>query len=223
VQPLKHDLRAARGRRGLTMVEVLFVAIIVSMLIGAIGLTVRQGSGAYTQGVTSADVEAGARRLVERVARDLVDASRNSLDISNPEAGLTWMTYQRCQGYDAGGMLLTPLRRLQLVLQPGELNNGLDDNRNGLVDECRVELRPDVLGEPDLTVGWGGYVRECLEGELDNGIDDNGNGLADEPGLLLLLDEVHGIVTVRLTLERLDSLGRPLTRTIETAVQIRNE
>jgi hypothetical protein len=223
VRPLKPSFAAARGRLGLTMVEVVFVAIIVSMLVGAIGLTVRQGSGAYTQGVTSAEVEAGARRMVERIARELVDASSDSIDASDPQSGLTWMTFERCQGFDGGTVLYTPVRRLRLVMQPGELNNNLDDNSNGLVDERRLELLPDDENEPDKTVGWGGYVRECIEGETANGADDNGNGLIDEPGLQLMWDEAQGLVTVRLTLERLDSLGRPLTRTIETAVQVRNE
>lgn len=225
MRALKHGLVGQSRRLGLTMVEVLIVAIILSMLIAGVGLTVRQGSGAYTQGVNAAEVEAGARRLAERIARELVDASSDPtrLNCSIPQAGPSWVEYQRCQGFDAGAVIWTPTRRLQLVLQPGELDNGVDDNSNGLVDEHRVELRPDWEFEPDMTVGWGGFVREYLEGEVPNNLDDNGNGLADERGLCLEWNEALGLLTVRVTLERLDSLGRPLTRTIETAVQIRND
>ena len=105
---------------------------------------------------------------------------------------------------------------------PGELDNGVDDNGNGLVDECRIEFQPDVVGDPGLVIGWGSFVREYLEGEIPNGVDDNGNGLVDERGLCLTYDNASGVLTVRLTLERLDPLGRPLTRTVETAVQVRN-
>ena len=212
-----------RAARGLTMVEVLIVALIVSMLIGAIGLTVRQGSGAYMQGVSSAEVEGSTRRLVERVARELIDVDRSTLVLAAPGPAPTSVQYRRCEGFEDGELVLGPLRRLRLVMQPGEIDNGVDDNHNGLVDECRVELSPDVLGEPDQLVGWGGYVREYLEGEVRNNLDDNGNGLVDERGLCLTYDPLRALITVRATLERLDALGRPLTRTIETAVQVRND
>jgi len=215
---------AALDRRGLTLVEVLITALILIMLVGAVGLTVKSGSGAYSQGVSTAEVEAQARRMVDRIARELLDADRSSLLLAPPAPfGATSIDYNRCEGYAAGAMLVGPTRRIRLVLQPGELDNGIDDNGNGLVDECRLELLPDAFGEPDQVVGWGGFVREYLEGELPNGVDDNGNGLVDERGLCLTYDSTRGVLTVRLTLERLDPLQRPITRTVETAVEVRND
>jgi hypothetical protein len=226
VLPLKpfHLAQQRACLRGLTMVEVLFTVLILAMLVGALGMTVQSGSGAYSQGVSTADVEAQARRMVERISRELLDADRSSLVLAPPAPfAATSVDYARCEGYAAGAMLVGPTRRIRMVLQAGEIDNGIDDNGNGLIDERRIELLPDVLGQPGQVVGWGGFVREFLEGELPNGIDDNGNGLVDERGLCLSYDAARGVMTVRVTLERMDPLRRMLTRTVETAVAVRND
>jgi hypothetical protein len=64
------------------------------------------------------------------------------------------------------------------------------------------------------------WVRELLEGELPNGLDDNGNGLIDESGLSFEID--GDTITIRLTLERFDAEGTLITRTVETAVTLKN-
>jgi hypothetical protein len=110
-----------------------------------------------------------------------------------------------------------------MVPMTGEVEDGLDNNGNGLVDEQRVELRPDPAGDPGLVVGWGNWVRECIEGELDNGIDDDGNGVVDEPGLWLRYDQATGSLTIQVTVERSLPNGVVLTSTKRSVVQLRND
>jgi hypothetical protein len=197
-------------------------AAVMIMLLGAVGNTVMTGNHAYEQGLSSAVIDGQARRMLERIAGEFADVDRSSLN-PNPLSPFfaSTLTYARCQGWAAGAMIVGPTRSIQLVLEQGELDNGVDDNGNGLIDERRVMLVPDTA-TPGEAVSLGGYVRELAEGELPNGIDDNGNGLIDEPGLWFLNDG-NWTLGINLTLERPDARGRLLTRTLRTAVRIRND
>jgi hypothetical protein len=209
------------------MVEILIAALILSMMIGTIGMTMINGSQVYEQGVTSADVDGKARRLVDRIGREFMDASTVVLTLplgagAQQDEGGIQADYTRAVGYAGGAMQLGPLRSVRLVYAPGEIDDGFDNNNNSLVDECRVEILPDVAGAPAQAVGLAGFVREYLEGETQDDADENGNGLDDERGLCFTYDPTSQVLTIRVTIERLTSEGRVLTSTAETSVRLRN-
>jgi hypothetical protein len=208
-------------RRGTTLVEILISMLILVILLDALGVTVLRSTGAYRQGMSSAVLEGQARRLLERIASEFADVDRTTLN-PNPLApfGTSTLSYRRCEGWAGGAIVLGPTRQIRLTLEPGELDNGIDDNHNGRIDERRVVLVPDTA-TPATTIGLGGWVREFAEGETPNGADDNGNGLVDERGLSFEHDG-NGTLTIRLTLERLDPQGRPVDFTVQTAVHMRN-
>lgn len=219
----RRNLRTVGGRRsGMSVLEVIIAATVLAMLLGAVGTTVLRGNTAYKQGLGNALLEGQARRLLDRIAAEFSDVDRSSLD-PNPLLPFWASTvdYARCRGWAGGAMLVGPLREIQLALEPGELDNGLDDNGNGLIDERQVLLVPD-MATPAETISLGGYVRERAEGETQNGADDNGNGLTDELGLFFTHDG-SGTLTISLTLERPDAWGRLVTRTLRTAVRMRND
>lgn len=204
------------------MVEMLVAAGVFALLLGAIANTVQHGNQAYRQGVANAVVEGQCRRMLERIAAEFGDVDRSSLN-PNP-TGLFWtaaIDYARANGFAAGALQVGPTRRLLLALETGELDNGLDDNGNGLIDERRVLLVPDTA-TPAERVSLGSQVRELAEGELPNGLDDNGNGIADEAGLWFRHDG-SGTLTVSLSLERLDGRGGSIVRTLTTSVRMRND
>lgn len=220
----------ARRRRGATMVEILIAALILSMMIGTIGMTMINGSQVYEQGVTSADVDGKARRLVDRIGREFMDADRSTLNLTAPVAfgavpddGAIQADYRRAVGYAGGALQVGPLRSVRLVYAPGEIDDSFDNNNNSLVDECRVEILPDVAGVPGQMVGLAGFVREYQEGETQNDADENGNGLSDERGLCFTYDPASQVLTIRVTIERLTSEGRVLTSSAETSVRLRND
>jgi Tfp pilus assembly protein PilE len=222
-------LQAHNGnRRGTTMVELLVAALIMTTVLGAIGVTVLAGTRSYEEGVARAEVDAQARRLVSRVAEEFLTASAGSCD----EGPLLWSggvedeggveyTYTQVLGAAAGNPLFGTQRRVRLGYAQGELDDGIDNNGNGLVDECRILLTQDTGGGPEIAIG--GFVREFLQGEVGaNDADDNGNGLDDERGLCITYDEDTNTMMVRLTIERLTSQGRLVTSTAETSVLLRN-
>ena len=217
------------GRRGTTMVELLVAAVIMTTVLGAIGLTVLAGSRSYEEGVARAEVDAQARRLVSRIAEEFLTASTGSLiegasmwSGGEEDDGAVEFRYNQVLGAVAGTPLLGPQRRVRLAYAQGELDDGIDNNGNGLIDECRILLTQDTGGGPEIAIG--GFVREFLQGEIGGSdADDNGNGLVDERGLCMTFDDETNTMRIRLTIERLTSQGRLVTSTAETSVLLRND
>lgn len=218
------------SRRGTTMVELLIAALIMTSVLGAIGVTVLAGSRSYEEGVARADVDGQARRLASRIAEEFLTASRGSLtDGAAPvwsggavDDGEIEYSYWQVMGFAGGALQPSPVRRVRLDYAQGELDDGLDNNGNGLVDECRILLTLDTGTATEIAIG--GFVREFLQGEIGgNDADDNANGLEDERGLCMTFDPDTNTVMVRLTIERLTSQGRLVTSTAETAVRLRND
>jgi hypothetical protein len=210
--------------RGATLIELAVSSVVLSILVLAVGLAMLRTDGAFRQGVATSSCEADVRRILDRAVAELRDADRSSLALTPaPPLPSSSVDYARVTGIVAGVATLGPTRRLRWQIAAGELDNGLDDDGDGLVDEGQVELLPDVAGAPGTAIGIGSPVRELLEGEVQNGLDDNGNGLVDEPGLCITQDATTGTVTLRLTIEEMGPGRRLVTRTVETAVRARNE
>ena len=130
------------------------------------------------------------------------------------------MTYHVPVGFAGGIILWGPDTQIVLEYDPNELDDGIDNDGDGLVDEGQVVWieNPGVPGERRVVLCRG--VPEDLEGEIQNLLDDNGNGLIDERGFSL---DVQGqVLTMRLTLQALDPAGRLLTKTVQSSVRIRN-
>lgn len=118
------------------------------------------------------------------------------------------------------GRITWSATRVEFRLEPGEVDDGLDNDGNGLVDEGELVLVRDAGGADELEIVLANGVREHLEGELPNGVDDNDNGLVDERGITF--ERVGSDLRIRLTLETTGRDGRILTRTLETTAWSRN-
>lgn len=210
-----------RGAAGFSLVELLIAMVTMSVMLGAVALATLRGSDAYNTGRAAADLEARAQRAIALVVEDLRWAGRTGL---NPEPlapfGSAQLDYQSNVGFQGGAVQWGPPTRLGFEYAPGEVDDGLDNNGNGVADEGSIVLRVNPGAADEQRIVRVNWVRELLEGEVANGLDDNGNGLIDEAGLSF---EVSGTtLMVRLTLERPDAEGRILTRTMTTAVNLRN-
>jgi len=109
---------------------------------------------------------------------------------------------------------------ITLEYEVSEVNDGIDNDGDGLVDEGQVVLVRDV-GAPNAvrTVLVRG-VSELLQGEQANGADDNANGVVDERGFNIR--RVGDLVSVRLSVEGVDDGGNLTVRTVETSFKVRN-
>jgi prepilin-type N-terminal cleavage/methylation domain-containing protein len=206
-----------RGQAGFTILEVIIVAVILTMVLLA-GTDVLGTTGAaFGTGISITSLEAKANRLLDRIVAELRQAGVATLDPAAP-AGSPSITYRRGAGYENGVALWGPSRRIEL--RPDEVQDGVDNDSDGVVDEHDIVWVADPGLPTERTVLWAHGVRPRLEGEEPNGADDNGNGLVDEPGLCFRLrDET---LIVELTVEGRDPKGRLFVRTATSAVRLRN-
>jgi hypothetical protein len=208
-------------RSGFTLLEVVIGALLMALLLGAIGMTVLRGGVAYEAGIAVSATEVKARRVLDRVANEFAAAGVGSLD--PPPAGplgVSSVEFRTCTGVAGGAATWSNDKRIAFAYDPGEVDDGLDNDGDGLADEGQLVLTLDAGLATEQSVVLTGYVRELLEGELPNGNDDNGNGLLDEGGVSFEL--VGQTLMIRLTLERRDTDNNLLTRTVETGIRLRN-
>lgn len=226
--------RAPRSRRGASLLEIVISFSVVLLLVGLVAEAVSTSRGAYGQGMSSSAVESLARRTLDGMAVRLTGASAATVRVDNPAPPpaanvITWIDWQSVEGY-AGGAILGTQSRIQLELMPGELDDGVDNNANGMIDECRLVFLPDVFaGGPQI--GLVGFVTRFAEGELANGADDNGDGNVDEAGLSLAWEPVvagatgdrGGRLVLQITLERGSGPQTRVQRSVRTTVRVRSQ
>jgi hypothetical protein len=213
------------ARAGFALVElVISAAVLVGLFAGVLALSLA-GAGAFRSGTSRMDLQTRARVALDRMARELGPAGRDTL-FPDPQPlpgvqglGAATLDFEACLGAAGGIPLFGPPQRFAFEYEPLELDNGLDDDRDGLVDEGQVVWISDLGGPNERRVVLASGVSELLEGELPNSADDNGNGLVDERGLVFDADGDRLIL--RLSLQRASD-RRVLVRTHETSILLRN-
>lgn len=215
------DGRTRRGDRGYTLLELLIAVAILSVIGAATARVVSTTTEAYGTGQLATDVETRLGRTLDRIAWELRSCSPGVM-LPTPAAPFSTssLTYQKPSGFLGGATNWGSPCRIEFRLEAGELDDGADNDGDGLVDEGDVVwVTNSGLVDESESVGCHG-VSEFLEGEEDNLADDNGNGLEDEAGLAF--DFEGDVLTIRLTLQKRSPDGTLITRTGETSVKLRN-
>ena len=215
--------RRFHRRSGLTLVELTVSCMVLTLVLGGVLGVAISSTGALQQGIVTADLQARGQRVIDRVARELGSAGVAGLQPTPFPLTPLWspsVEYQRNIGWTGTAIQWSPSTRLTWELDPSEIDNGCDDNRNGLIDEGLISWteNPGLPGERRVVLARG--VAEFLEGELFNGVDDNGNGLIDETGAAFVREGDH--LVVRLSLARAGRAGAVIFCTLQDSVLIRN-
>lgn len=206
---------------GYTLTEAMIVLSILAIILGSAITAVKEGQDHFNRSVTSSVVNTKITRAVNRIAKRLTAAGRDSV-FPWPTAplGSDSISFQEVVAWNGSSAVWSEDVDIRLEYEPGELDNGLDDDDDGMVDECRVVLIENVGEADERNVVLISSVREFLAGEIPNGLDDNGNGLEDERGLCF---EAQGnTLVVRLSVMRRDQDRRITLQTLETRVGVRN-
>lgn len=203
------------------MVELVFVVALLGIVVSSLGMVSQSNGRAYRASALRAHLEAQAAATMEQLVVELSIAGRETLAPDPVEGlGADDFTYLLASEMDGDRVLWSPLRRLAFEYEIGELDDGLDNNGNGLVDEGRIVLTEDLGGADERRRVLTRWVREYLDGEEPNGLDDNGNGLVDERGFVV---ERRGeTLQLHLTLQRLGTERQLLTRSARTSTRLRN-
>ena len=218
-----HGRRAHTDPRqsGFTLVELVLATVLLTIVLGSLTFFGRQSALALRTSTTQAELDQLLNGTLVRIARELLPSGLGVItpDASAP-AGAAVIDYRKSAGVVSGALVWGPPHRIGFELEAGELDDGLDNNANGLVDEGVVVLTidPGVPGERRTVLCHG--VRALAPGELANGGDDDGDGLVDERGLFF--ERVGPTLRVSLTLVGRDPQGRQLERTLDTLIQPRN-
>lgn len=195
---------------------------ILAFVLGVMALVQTRSQAASRETMAKTMSEMRARRALDRVVAELTGVS-HSLLFPDPTSnlGTSTLTYQHPTGVDAvGNVTFDVPSRLELQLAPGEIDNGIDDDNNGLVDDRRLVLTRNygTLNAQSVVLCSG--IPRYLEGEVANGLDDNGNGLVDEPGFNVI--RVGDLMTIRLTVQVPLGGGQIDSTTVQTSITLRN-
>jgi len=216
-------MSANRARRsaGFTLIEVALVVALFGTILGRVVLVFRSSTRACQVGSTEGHLEAVVNRVLDRIAERLQASSHTTVTPSlvAPFSSPT-IDFQRTVGFAGGVVTWSPTERIGFQYRPGEIDNGIDDDGDGIADDGRVVWTQNVGLANETSTSWAEGVTEFLQGEIQNNLDDNGNGLIDERGLCFTVD-VSSVV-VRLTLQSRSANNVLITKTVEKRVFFRN-
>lgn len=203
-----------------TILELAIVALLLSVVLGSLALFSASSTNALSTSTSQADLDAHARRTIARIGEELLPSGFSVITPAALADGTSELIYRRSGGPVGGRNSWGPPRRFAFEYELGELDDGLDNNGNGLVDEGVVVWTIDAGLASEQRVVLCHGVRELDWREEDNDLDDDGDLMVDERGFSA--QRSGNVLRLGLTLERLDAQGRPIVRNLETAVQPRN-
>ena len=212
----------SRRRAGFTLIEMLISVAVLAFVLGVVGMVQLRSQATSKATMAKTMSEMRARRALDRAVAELSGVA-HALIFPDPTSnlGTSTLTYQHPTGVDATGTVTWDIpARLDLQVATGEIDNGLDDDSDGLVDERRLVLTRNfgTLNAESVVLCTG--IPRFLEGETANLADDNGNGLVDEPGFNVF--RVGDLMTIRLTVEVPLGGGRLEMSTVQTSIVFRN-
>ncbi len=211
----------SHAKAGFTLIEMMLALALVTILISSAVSTVQTGQSSFRQTVTSTTQSTKAVRALNRLVKRVTSGGKNSLLLVPESPDCTsQLLLQDVIGYESRAPIWSGDFEISLEYEPGEIDNGMDDDGDGLVDECQIVQVEDPGGPDERSVVLLRSVAEFLEGETPNLVDDNGNGLEDERGLCFTRD--GNAMFVHLTVLRVGAGGIVSERTLQTTVALRN-
>ena len=160
-----------RRRAGFTLVELLVAAALLILVFGSVALVGGTSQRAYRTGTVVSHLESQVAITMERIVSDLRTAGVDTL-APDPIQGVGGrdVQYVQATGMQGGVVQWSPLRQLAFEYEPDELDDGIDNNGNELIDEGRVVLIEDLGGPQEHRRVLTRWVPELAEGELENGV-----------------------------------------------------
>ena len=214
--------RPRTSRAGMSIIELVIAAAVAAVVVGMMGMVSSSVNDAQRTGAAISDVDSRAWRLLDRASDRIRAGGMGTIEPKNIVApfNTSWIEFEPVIAYTNGAPTLGPKERIAFEYNASEIDDGVDNDGNGLIDDGRVVWTQNVGLAGERRTILCNEVREWLEGEIPgNGLDDNGNGLRDEPGFCINYD--GNSVTVHISLEKW-ARGFVITRTVERTTRIRN-
>ena len=211
----------ATHKHGFSLLELVISISLLAAVALMAGQVSSTGIGVFNASNSQTILGERAQRVLDRIGEE-VSKTGAGFYFPDPgeELGTAALSFQQVTGLTGTEADWGPLMMIAFEYENGEINNGADDNGNGLIDEGVVVMTQDVGGAEQTRVVLCHGVSEFLAGEISNGEDDNGNILRDEEGLSF--QRFGNMMTIYLTVELIDRDGNLIQRTLETSVRLRN-
>ncbi|MCP3920536.1 MAG: prepilin-type N-terminal cleavage/methylation domain-containing protein [bacterium] len=206
---------------GFTLVEMMIASTLLVTVFSSVVMAVRSSTRSFEMSAAQSAIDTKISRTMDRILREVSGAIRDSLDPAPTTAlGAASLTFSTGTDYTANAVTWGDTTRIGYELAPGERNNGVDDNSDGLIDEAIVvrTINPGEANEQRIVLARG--VSDYFDGELANRADDNGNGLIDERGLSFHLED--SFLEVRVSMQRIGPNGELIVRSLESTISLRN-
>ena len=221
-RPLKTMKRTKLSRAGFTLLESTIAIAMLGSVLSSVMYVLDSSAKAFRTGSMVARMDADADRALREAAAALRSAEAGWLNPPAPTGSEDRIDFQRSEGVlDNGQAVPGPVERLAFEYDDQELDDGIDNDGDGLIDEGRLILTRDIGGAAQR-IQLARDVSEAPPGEiLGNGLDDDLNGVVDDHGFSIT--QIGNRLTIRITLQRFDrSSQRVLEQTSERTVTLRN-
>jgi hypothetical protein len=208
------------SRSGFTLIEVAISTLFFVLMMSVLGVVTMTSESAYKASTLATKLDGQGRRALVRVSDELTTISGTLMNPDPTGAGGTdQIEFQQAVGVANGAVVWGALTRIGFEYDVGEVDDGQDNDGDGMVDEGVLVFTRDI-GVNQARVVLCHDVRELAVGEVVNGIDDNGNGVVDEGGFSI--QRVGDVMVIRLWLETSAGGGETVGRQHQTRVRLRN-
>lgn len=206
---------------GNTITEIVLGITLFAVFMGATGIAALRSSAAFGSARRVDELQNETARVLARATDELVGTG---LGVLAPDPDTAWGTavfgFRHPSGFNAGAVTWGNLQTIGFEYADGEIDDGVDNNGDGLVDEGQIVLVRDLGLASERRVVICRNVAELAEGEVVNNLDDNGNGVRDEAGFNV--QRVGDVLTVRVTLQAIGETGVLMERSMSGSVRLRN-
>ncbi len=137
--------------RGLSLLELMIYVAVLATLAVPLGMITVSSSRAAAEGDMFSKVLERNRTALNRVIADYRSSRNGTTLITN---GGKTLQFTSTTGFDGTAPIAGPVIRYVMRLDPAEAANGLDDNKNGLIDESiLVHINQTTLVETVISYG----------------------------------------------------------------------
>jgi len=144
-------------KAGYTVLEVMIATAILTVVMMVCFGIISTSQKLETHSIKTGQLHERARFIAERIARELRYSSADSPNFEvSDSAGVTWVSFRKCLGYDAAlqqpnwGRLITYELRVDTNSGETDITDGIDNNNNGIIDEGALFRREEGMQERRL-------------------------------------------------------------------------